>query len=154
MFERIVVALDGSEAAEAALQAGAELAQRLRVPLHLVRVADLSLVHWGESEAAEAYAELSREMTQEQAAAQHYLEAAAAPLRAEGLAVTTEARAGFAAPELVAAVGPGDLLIVASHGRHGLARWFIGSVAEQVARRAPVPVLIVRAGEMADRGAE
>ena len=148
MYDRVVVALDGSAASEVALRHGAELARRLGVPLHLIRVADLSVVHWGGSEAAEAYAALSQEMAQEQEEARAYLETVAKPLRDEGLTVTTEVRAGFAARELVEAVSGNDLLVIASHGRHGLARWFIGSVAEEVARRAPVPVLIVRAGQM------
>ena len=147
MYDRVVVALDGSAVSEVALQHGAELARRLGVPLHLIRVADLSVVHWGATEAAEAYAALSQEMAQEQEEARAYLENVAKPLRAEGLSVTTEVRAGFAARELVEAVGGNDLLVIASHGRHGLARWFIGSVAEEVARRAPVPVLIVRVGK-------
>jgi nucleotide-binding universal stress UspA family protein len=146
MFERIVVGLDGSKVSEVALRQGAELARRLDVPLHLIRVADLSVVRWGATEAAEAYAALSDEMRKELAEAKRYLDGLAEPLRGEGLSVTTEARSGFAAGELVEAVNPNDLLVVASHGRHGLQRWFIGSVAEEVARRSPAPVLIVRAG--------
>ena len=59
MFQRIVVGLDGSQVSETALRMGAELARRLDVPLHLVRVADLAVVHWGANQAAAAYAELS-----------------------------------------------------------------------------------------------
>jgi nucleotide-binding universal stress UspA family protein len=147
MYDRVVVALDGSAASEVALRHGAELARRLKSPLHLIRVADLSVVHWGASEAAEAYVALSQEMAEEQEEARAYLERAAQPLRDEGLAVTTEVRAGFAGRELVEAVRGNDLLVIASHGRHGLARWFIGSVAEEVARRAASPVLLVRAGQ-------
>lgn len=36
-----------------------------------------------------------------------------------------------------------DLLVVGSHGRHGVARWLLGSVAEAVVRQAPCPVLVV-----------
>ena len=43
------------------------------------------------------------------------------------------------------AVTANDLLVVASHGRGGLERLLIGSVAEEVARKSPAPVLIVRA---------
>ena len=150
MFERIVVGLDGSEVSETALRTGAELARRLGVPLHLVRVADLAVVHWGASEAAEAYAELSDEMTREKQEAENYLEGMAQPLRDSGLAVTTEVRSGFAARELTEAVAPGDLLVVASHGRHGIVRWFIGSVAEEVVKRSPVPVLVARATPQAE----
>lgn len=144
VFERIVVGLDGSQISETALSTGAELARRTGVPLHLVRVADLAVVPWGASEAAEAYAELSSEMTREKEEAGAYLEAAAQPLRDQGLAVTTEVRSGFAARELVKAVTPADLLVVASRGRHGLERLLLGSVAEEVTKRAPASVLIAR----------
>jgi len=154
MFERIVVGLDGSGVSEEALRAGIDLARRLGVPLHLIRVADLSVIPWGASEAAEAYAALSREMAEEKAEARRYLDEVAKPLLGEGLPVTTEVRSGFAARELAEAVSPSDLLVVASHGRHGLARWFLGSVAEDVARRAPAPVLIVRAGGVGGRRPE
>ena len=146
MYTRIVVGLDGSEIAEAALRSGAELAKGLQVPLHLVRVADLATVHWGATEASESYAALSQEMTNEKAAATSYLDVMATPLRDEGLNVTTEVRTGTAARELVKVAGPDDLLIVASHGRHGLERLLLGSVADEVARKAAGPVLITRAG--------
>ena len=149
MFERIVVGLDGSQVSETALRMGAELARRLEVPLHLVRVADLSVVPWGANQAAAAYAELSREMVREKAEAQQYLEATAQPLSEQGLQVTTEVRSGFAARELSDAAGPGDLLVVASHGRHGLQRLLLGSVADEVAERSLASVLIARGGEEA-----
>jgi nucleotide-binding universal stress UspA family protein len=146
VFERIVVGLDGSEISESALQTGAELARKLDLPLHLVRVADLTRVRWGANEAAEAYAQLSQEMTREEEAAKRYLETVEQPLRNEGLKVTSEVRSGSAARELVECVTPRDLLVVASHGRHGLERLLLGSVAEEVARRSPAPVLIARKG--------
>jgi nucleotide-binding universal stress UspA family protein len=144
MFERIVVGLDGSEVSEAALTTGAELARRMSLPLHLVRVADLTRVRWGANEAAEAYAELSDEMQQEKDEARQYLEAVSQPLQAEGLSVTAEVRSGAAARELIEISTPQDLTVVASHGRHGLERLLLGSVAEEVARKAAGPVLIVR----------
>ncbi|MGH2461251.1 MAG: universal stress protein [Chloroflexota bacterium] len=39
---------------------------------------------------------------------------------------------------------PADLIVLGTHGRHGIERLFLGSVAEGVARTAPVPVLLVR----------
>ena len=146
MYTRIVVGLDGSELAEGALRSGAELAKALGIPLHLVRVADLATVHWGATEASDSYAALSQEMEREQSAAASYLEVMAAPLRDEGLAVTTEVRAGTAARELLRLSTPNDLIVVASHGRHGLERLLLGSVAEEVARKAAGPVLITRVG--------
>jgi nucleotide-binding universal stress UspA family protein len=83
-------------------------------------------------------------MATEREAATQYLDSVCQPLRERGLNVTTEVRTGTAARELVEAVTPRDLLVVASHGRHGLERWLIGSVAEQVVRHSPAPVLITR----------
>jgi nucleotide-binding universal stress UspA family protein len=51
---------------------------------------------------------------------------------------------GEVVPELLGFVRPRDLLVMTTHGRTGLARWFLGSVAEAVIRRSPVPVLVVR----------
>jgi nucleotide-binding universal stress UspA family protein len=144
MFQRIVIGLDGSKVSETALHMGVELARRLDVPLHLVRVADLAVVHWGASQAAAAYAELSEEMVREKEKAARYLETVEQPLRDEGLRVTTEVRSGLAARQLADAAGPGDLLVVASHGRHGLERLLLGSVAEEVAERSRASVLIAR----------
>ncbi len=144
MFERIVVGLDGSQVSETALRMGAGLARQLNLPLHLVRVADLAVVHWGANEAAAEYAELSDEMVREKEKSAQYLETVQQPLRDEGLQVTTQVRSGLAARELADAAGPGDLLVVASHGRHGLERLVLGSVAEEVAERSRASVLIAR----------
>jgi nucleotide-binding universal stress UspA family protein len=85
-------------------------------------------------------------MEREESAAASYLEVMAAPLRDAGLTVTTEVRAGTAARELLKLSTPNDLIVVASHGRHGLERLLLGSVAEEVARKAAGPVLITRVG--------
>jgi nucleotide-binding universal stress UspA family protein len=44
-----------------------------------------------------------------------------------------------------------DLIIMGTHGRRGVSRLLLGSVAEQVARTAPCPVLLVRSGTATDR---
>jgi nucleotide-binding universal stress UspA family protein len=147
MFERIVVGLDGSQVSEMALRMGADLAQRLGLPLHLVRVADISVVPWGANQAAAAYAELSEEMIREKGEATRYLETVTQPLHEQGLQVTTEVRSGFAARELAEVAGPADLLVVASHGRHGLERLLLGSVADEVAERSRASVLIARGSQ-------
>jgi len=42
---------------------------------------------------------------------------------------------------------PADLIVIGTHGRRGVNRMLLGSDAEQVARMAPVPVLLVRSAE-------
>lgn len=145
MFERIVVALDGSKVAEEALGPASELAERLGAPLHLVRVADVTRFRFGANEAALEYAALGREMEHEEAEAREYLAAVQARLGAAGTPNTTEVRRGLAPQELIEATRATDLLIVASHGRSGPARLLLGSVAEDVIRHASVPVLVIRA---------
>lgn len=49
---------------------------------------------------------------------------------------------GFALACLASELGA-DLMVVGSHGRHGVARWLLGSVAEAVVRQSPCPVLVV-----------
>ncbi|MER3630791.1 MAG: hypothetical protein C4325_00330, partial [Blastocatellia bacterium] len=58
--------------------------------------------------------------------------------------VSTAVRGGPIVEELLATLQPGDLVVMTTHGRTGLARWFLGSVAEAVLRRATAPVLIIR----------
>lgn len=42
---------------------------------------------------------------------------------------------------------PADLIVIGSHGRHGIKRALLGSVAEEVMRHAPCPVLVVRGSD-------
>ena len=54
---------------------------------------------------------------------------------------------GLTAPESIIQAGLDigcDLIVMGTHGRHGLKRFFLGSVAEQVVRTAPVPVMTIR----------
>jgi nucleotide-binding universal stress UspA family protein len=63
-------------------------------------------------------------------------------------AIDTKAVLGFAADEIVAEVRRGDfdLIVMATHGRTGVQRMLLGSVAERVVRMSPVPVLTVHPG--------
>jgi len=147
MFRRIVVALDGSERGERALALASEMAGRLGAPVHLVRVADVTWLRIGQTDAALEYATMGAEMAEEQAEARSYLDGLVTRLRADGLDASAEVRPGFAARELVRLAGPDDLLVMASHGRSGPARWLLGSVAEEVPRHARCPVMLVRASD-------
>lgn len=147
MFERIVVALDGSEASEQALAPAEELARRLSAPLHVVRVADVTYLRFGVNDAALHYAALGGDLAEEETAARGYLDGIVARLAERGASATAEVRRGLAGRELVAATRPGDLLVMASHGRSGPARLLLGSVAEEVTRRSEAPVLLVRAND-------
>lgn len=148
MYGRIVVPLDGSELAEAALAHAAHLARLTGGELHLLRIVDVTrLERYGPYGLALEYASQEQVMTTEAAAAQEYLTGVSERLRQQGLRVTDEIRSGVVSRELITATGPGDLIVMASHGRAGVKRWFLGSVAEDVVRHASVPVMLIRAGE-------
>ena len=142
MYSRIVVPLDGSELAAHALPAAEEMARSNDAPLHLLRVVEFGRLAWTGKQGPPATVVAS-----ETDAAEAYLTDVRNTIVESGLEVTTEVRRGSSGHELVDAVQPGDLLVMTSHGRSGAPRWFLGSVAENVIRHSPVPVMLVRAGD-------
>lgn len=145
MYKRIVVPLDGSDLARQALPDAIKIARLGRVPVHLVRVIDLTQLDryglYGFGGGGAAFQSL---VDDEIDMAASDLEKVAVDLRNQGLAVTTDVRRGGVVFELQQTARPGDLFVIASHGRGGVSRWFLGSVAEELVRRSVVPVLIVR----------
>jgi nucleotide-binding universal stress UspA family protein len=132
---RVVVPLDGSQTAELALPMAALLAQMLASSIHLVTVSDQSAT--GGLPAANRAAAFD--------AADAYLERTTTPMRASGVLISLETRSGDAATALLATIDPGDLLVMTTHGRGAARRWQIGTVAVIVLRRAPAPVVLIRA---------
>jgi nucleotide-binding universal stress UspA family protein len=137
MFERLVVPLDGSELADAVL------AQVRRILFHkdaeLILVRAISVPPSVEGDAVELPSIL-------QAQAAKYLEGIAGDLSAQGARVRTVTRQGNPADVIldVAAEERASLIAMSTHGRSGLSRWTLGSVAEKVLRASRVPVLAVR----------
>jgi nucleotide-binding universal stress UspA family protein len=134
--QRIVVALDGSAAAERALPLATLLATLLHVPVHFVTVDDAEGnrgLHSGDQSAPR----------DEKPDA--YLNGTAASLQALDIVISTEVRSGPAATEVMATLGTGDLLVITTHGQGAARRWQIGNVAEKLLRQAAAPVALVRA---------
>jgi nucleotide-binding universal stress UspA family protein len=127
---RIVVPLDGSTTAEAALAAAATLSDTLGVRPHLVRVVDAS------TRSANA------ERLEREAAA--YLEGQTAQFRARDIMATSQVLHGPVAPTLLATIGSGDLVVMTPRGQSRVRRALLGSVAERLVREASASVLIVR----------
>jgi len=97
---------------------------------------------WAES----IRAELARRVERAMEAAQANLNAAAADLRASGIPVETMIQAGQPAETIldVARSDDVDMIAMTTHGRSGIQRFLLGSVADRVVRHAHVPVLLVR----------
>jgi nucleotide-binding universal stress UspA family protein len=138
MYHRILVPLDGSELAELALVPAALLARRFNAQLWLIFVLVPVPLESGSS------VRLARAAVDQ---AQEYLQDVQRRLEADGLAVRAIVRWGDPAGEILAAAqeGHADLIAMATHGRGGLGRWMIGSVADRVVRTATIPVLVVPA---------
>ncbi len=150
MFERILVPLDGSKVAEAALPVVEDLVSKLsavqKVQVTLLQVVT-SLVHWviaGETGAPVPYSEHELVIIREEA--QAYLEKIAEGLRGRGATVITRLSVGNAAQEIIKASDemPADVVVMSTHGRTGIGRWAFGSVTERVLRAGTVPVLLIR----------
>jgi nucleotide-binding universal stress UspA family protein len=72
-----------------------------------------------------------------------YLEQQAERARPLGVQVETEVRIGRAADQILEAASNVDLILIATHGRDGMTRWRLGSVADHVVRHAQCPTLVI-----------
>lgn len=155
MYRRIVVPLDGSSLAEKALPQAEELAWLTGASIHLIWVVDYTrLERYGPYALALEYSAAEPMLAEEHAVAVTYLNGVVDRLSAAGLTVDSAVVQGRVARELVAASKPGDVIVMASHGRGGLSRWLLGSVAEDVLRHSAVPVFLVKSDVDAERSAE
>ena len=144
---RLVVPLDGSSRAEAALPVATAISRRLGTPISLIRVVDPTdlmppAVGVGEAIPFEIYDEAEKELEQE---ARHYLDTMAQKLREQGLPVATSLLTGAPASSIEEATHLGDVIVLSSHERTGVMRWLLGSVAEKLAREDESPVILVPA---------
>ncbi|WP_159903445.1 universal stress protein [Salinirussus salinus] len=136
MFDTVVVATDGSESAERAVTVALDLAARFDAAVHALYVVDAG-------EVAESPPDIREELGDALRAAG---EEALSFVDDHADAVTTVVREGDPATEVIdyAESVDADLVATGTRGRHGEHAFLLGSVAEAVVRRAPMPVLTVR----------
>jgi nucleotide-binding universal stress UspA family protein len=146
--ETILVALDATAAAEAALPVAATLAAKLGARLHLtVVVATLATVRDDRRAASLLMPIATRAILDlEQGQAATYLDGLAGDLRTAGIAVETEVRRGDAAEELAgdASEHRAGLVVAATHGRAGLQAIWAGGTVARLLGRTSAPVLLLR----------
>ncbi len=142
-FSKILVAIDFSAPSDDALGAAVALSQQSRASLHLLHVMPLQ----ASATSVVPVMFAAEQITESIASAQARLEEARARVQAVGhQRVESTLVHGDPATEIVASAqqAGADLIIVGSHGRTGIARALMGSVAELVVRRASCPVLVWR----------
>jgi len=143
-FRRLLVPLDGSAAADRVLPLVARFAGAFGAEVTLLRVRPLppplptaqdQVEGWSEARVRESLAPRARR------------------LEAAGARVRVAVRTGYPAEEVLAAADEADLVAMSTHGRAGVARWWFGSLAEQVLRACARPLLVLRVAEAVTRGA-
>jgi nucleotide-binding universal stress UspA family protein len=144
MFSRVLLPTDGSDVSLVATDAAIAMAKMANAPLHAVYVVEpYPFTGIGSSRLAgfDEYMAASRETGA--VAFERIVQAAAAQgVRCETLIVEhPQAAAGIVdAAESLGA----NLIVMGSHGRSGVARLVLGSVATKVLQLSPVPVLIIK----------
>ena len=138
----VLVPLDGSALAQAALSPACRLAEALGAALLLVQAIEPVIA----PETVDLPMEFALDPARLLAAARDDLERIATDLRGEGYTVTTHVESGYAPAVIMAAARAyaASVIAMATHGRSGLARLALGSVATAALQHATVPLLLVR----------
>jgi nucleotide-binding universal stress UspA family protein len=137
MFDTVVIATDGSESAQRAVTVALDLARRFDATVHALYVVDNRDIE-GSPEQIREEMQTALTETGEQALAEIVEQAATD--------VVTSVRQGKPASQICRYVEEfdADMIATGTRGRHGEHSFLLGSVAEGVVRRCPVPVLTVR----------
>jgi len=143
----IFVPLDGSGLAEKALHHAVELAKQLKCELHLMRIYTLPANAFvlADGVIGQGPAQFRESMEHE---ATTYLNGKVEELRATGFTgVVATAIEGDPASEIIDidVKTPNSMIVMSTHGRSGVGRWVLGSVAEKVVQHSGAPVLLIRA---------
>lgn len=146
MYARILVPVDGSRTSDAGLAEGLRLARMSGGRVLLLHVAE-AMPYIPESATYGVYVPDGAKAAREHGS--EVLERCRALAAAEGVAVDSVLVDGdgrhledFVAEQVRA--GNADVIVLGTHGRRGVSRLLLGSDAEQVVRKATVPVLLVR----------
>ena len=137
VLENFLILLDGSSLAEQVLEPALDLARLMEARCSLLRVV----------ESRSSPADRSTGGPGEKAQAEAYLDRVAARVLEQGVPVRTRVVVARHAVEAIleeAAAQSSDLIALATHGRGGLQRLLLGSVADRLVRAAASPVLVYR----------
>ena len=149
-IKRILVATDFSLDSDAAVSYGLALAKTVHASIHLLHVVENPIAAgvWSSEIYTAEIAALQINLMRD---AEKNLKRAIASLDHPGVKIVGDVRAGRPATTIVEVARDqgADLIVIASHGRTGITRLMMGSVAEHVVRHAPCAVLVVRPPEQA-----
>jgi nucleotide-binding universal stress UspA family protein len=146
VYKRAIVPLDDSPFAEAILAFLRQIAGPLDMEVILLRVVAPQAM----APIEEQPGVLIRELGTRRVDAEEYLARLAGDLQTRGVRVDTRVSRGEAAHEILAVAREiaADLIAMCTHARSGFGQFVFGSVAEAVVRRADIPVLLLKPGEI------
>jgi universal stress protein A len=144
-IQKILVPIDFSRCSEKGLHYARAFAGQFKASLVLAHVVQFNPIPGTEFSEVDFPAVEQRVLQQ----SKEELEKTAAALRSDDLNIETLLREGRPATEIasIARETNADLIIISTHGHTGLKHVLLGSVAENVVRHAPCPVLVVRENE-------
>lgn len=152
MYDRIVVPLDGSAWGETALPYAVEIAKKFGSQVYLLNVVSSaadSILLPSQKQRMVLPVETDvpdRAVEDKLTMAREYLDGIAKKVSEPGLHLSSETIEGRPAPAIIhfAQKIGADLIILTTHGRTGVARMVMGSVADQIVRQSGCPVLLIR----------
>ena len=141
-IKKILAPIDFTEASNASLDYAMSLAAALGAIVSIVHVYQIPVYGFPDG----AIVTSSKMATELSEKAQQNLDNVVQAHKRRGIPVVGILVNGFASEEIVrlAEIDKADLIVIGTHGRHGLSHAILGSVAEQVIRSSPIPVLTVR----------
>jgi len=143
MIKKILVPLDGSELSSSVLSFVVDLAKPLEASVILFHAVVPPVLTYPGAEGIGFDARVLEEM---ESGAQNFLSSAAGDLAAKGVPTDILVTVGNATDGIVAAADSEgvDLIVMSTHGRSGIGRLVLGSVADALVRRSRRPVVLVR----------
>ena len=132
-INRVIIPVDSSEASKIATEQGAFFAKLLNV--------DVALVSVNEAHQFMVSTILENKLMKEK---KIVLEETKKTAETRGVNVTTKLMQGKPAEEIAKYANENDLIVMASHGKKGFNKFFLGSVSEEVLRRAPCSVMVIK----------
>ena len=141
MYKKILVPLDGSELAKKALDHAEKLAETFDSEIILFQVVPFMPIY-GAPELVTPFVVDEKQNE----AAEKYLADLAEELKKRGFRASAKTKPGLqVAAEIIdfAKESKADLIVMCTHGRSGITRWVLGSVAHKVLTRAETPILLI-----------
>jgi nucleotide-binding universal stress UspA family protein len=152
LFNNILIPLDGSELSKLSLPVGEEVAAKLKIPIVLF---EMAIMGYPSANSSYMYGsdyvkinDRDEQVIEYNYAKANELIAIERELREKRVSVDHRITSGIDAAKEIAQISKEvgiDLIVMSTHGRSGLDRWVMGSVAEKVLRYGETPVLLVNA---------